>query len=69
MNLVCQGAGGLWWTGLGWAIPGGGQARIRSHRPRGGVGVGSIGHYQDSPLLGVSRFVGSDPTLISSCCG
>ncbi len=27
------------WTGLGWATPGGGQARIRSHRPlRGWVG-------------------------------
>ena len=21
MNLLCQGAGGLWWTGLGWATP------------------------------------------------
>ena len=32
MNLLCQGAGGLW-TGLGWATPVGGQARIRSHGP------------------------------------
>jgi len=33
MNLACcQGAGGLW-TGLGWATPVGGQARIRSHGP------------------------------------
>ena len=27
-----------WWTGLGWATPGGGQARIRSHRPVEGLG-------------------------------
>ena len=26
------------WTGLGWATPGGGHARIRSHRPEMGVG-------------------------------
>ncbi len=32
MNLLCQGAGGLW-TGLGGATPGGGQALIRSHGP------------------------------------
>ena len=32
MNLLCQGAGGLW-TGLGWATPVGGQALIRSHGP------------------------------------
>ena len=27
-----------WWTGLGWATPGGGQALIRSHRPVEGLG-------------------------------
>ncbi len=32
MNLLCQGAGGLW-TGLGWATRVGGQALIRSHGP------------------------------------
>ena len=28
-----------WWTGLGWATPGGGQALIRSHRPVEGAGA------------------------------
>ena len=28
------------WTGLGWATPCGGQARMRSHRPQEGVGWG-----------------------------
>ena len=49
MNLLCQGAGGLW-TGLGWATPCGGQALIRSHGPPRGCGWGSTGHYQDSGL-------------------
>ncbi len=40
MNLVCQGAGWVGWTGLGWATPDGGQARIRSHRPWRGGGWG-----------------------------
>jgi len=38
LNLLCQGAGGLW-TGLGWATPSGGQALIRSHGPPKGGGV------------------------------
>jgi len=38
MNLLCQGAGGLW-TGLGWATPSGGQALIRSHGPPKDGGV------------------------------
>ena len=38
MNLLCQGAGGLW-TGLGWATRFGGQALIRSHGPPRGGGV------------------------------
>ena len=38
MNLLCQGAVRVGWTGLGWATPGGGQALIRSHRPVEGLG-------------------------------
>jgi hypothetical protein len=40
LNLVCQGALRVGWTGLGWATLFGGQARIRSHRPRRRVGWG-----------------------------
>jgi len=47
MNLLCQGAGGLW-TGLGWVTPVGGQALIRSHGPPRRGWVGSTGHYEDS---------------------
>jgi hypothetical protein len=32
----------VWWTGLGWATPCGGQARIRSHRTESWW-VGSMG--------------------------
>ncbi len=38
LNLLCQGAVRVRWTGLGWATPDGGQARIRSHRPVEGLG-------------------------------
>ena len=64
MNLLCQGAGGLWWTGLGWATPCGGQALMRSHRPRCMFGVGSTGHYQDNAGWRVSRLIGSGPTHV-----
>jgi hypothetical protein len=42
---------------------GGGQALMRSHRPRVTGGVGSTGHYQDNVGERVSRLMGSDPTL------
>jgi len=52
MNLLCQGAGGLW-TGLGGATPVGGQALIRSHGPPNWW-VGSTGHYEDSIVMDAS---------------
>ena len=51
MNLVCcQVAGGLW-TGLGWATPVGGQARIRSHGPP------RLGGWVDRSLSGQHQMV------------
>jgi len=64
MNLLCQGAGGLW-TGLGWATPLVGRLLL-GHTVRQRL-VGSTGHYQDSTVWCVSRFIGSDPTKGS--CG
>jgi len=54
------------WTGLGWATPCGGQARIRSHRPLKGWWVGSTGHYWDIAWWRVSRMLGQTPPTISS---
>ncbi len=58
----------LWvgWTGLGWATPCGGQARIRSHRPWRVWWVGSTGHYEDIARGRVSRILGQTPPTISS---
>ncbi len=58
--LCCQVAGGLW-TGLGWAMPRGGQTFIRPDGPPKGCGWGSRGHYQDNTGWCVSRLMGSDP--------
>jgi hypothetical protein len=50
------------WTGLGRATPLGGQARMRSHRPKSVGGWESAGHYQDSIQGCVSRLLGQTPT-------
>jgi hypothetical protein len=59
----------LWvgWTGLVRATPLGGQARIRSHRPKSVGRRESADHYQDSIQGCVSRLLGQVPTQFS--CG
>jgi len=55
MNLLCQGAGGLW-TGLGWVTPSGGQALIRSHGPPrlvGGVDRSLSGQWSEITSAGL----------------
>jgi len=60
---------GLWvgWTGLGGATPCDGQARIRSHRPKRGVGGSRQVIMRTAPERCVSRILGQAPTQIS--CG
>ncbi len=48
----------VWWAGSYEVTP-----------PPESVGVGSTGHYEENAGERVSRFMGSDPTLISSYGG
>jgi len=69
MNLFCVKVRAGWVdrTGVGHTLWWAGSYEVTPPAVKGWVG--STGHYQDNPLPGVSRFVGSGPTLISCCCG